>query len=194
MIKSIHPFKWLPVAVQKRAFAALLLLTIVLMLCLQLLDGPLKTDAAPVGIVSFELAGNLSVSREIMASWGSQGQIYAALSLGLDFLFLVVYAGAIGLGCVLTAHSLMKRIRFFVPLGLFLAWGQIGAALLDVVENYALILILLGTGQEIWPVVAKWCALPKFLLVATGIVYVLGGAVISALVKPFAETVARSHD
>lgn len=88
---------------------------------------------------------------------------------------------------MLTARSLTSRVSFLVPFGQFPAWGQIGAALLDVIENYALILILLGSGQVIWAVVAKCCALPKFLLVAAGVVYVLGDAVTGLLVKPKAE-------
>jgi hypothetical protein len=57
-----------------------------------------------------------------------------------------------------------------------LAWAQFAAALLDVVENYALIRVLLGTEQAIWPVIARWCAMPKFIIVALGLIYVIAGA------------------
>ncbi|MEJ2570923.1 MAG: hypothetical protein P8Y98_10335, partial [Anaerolineales bacterium] len=61
-------------------------------------------------------------------------------------------------------------------LGLILAWAQIGAGLLDSLENYALIRVLLGTKLAYWPEVARWCALPKFIIVAVGILYVAIGA------------------
>jgi len=55
--------------------------------------------------------------------------------------------------------------------------------LLDSIENYALIRVLLGSQQELWPRMALWCAVPKFLIVAVGLVYVLIGAVIAIGVK-----------
>jgi hypothetical protein len=55
------------------------------------------------------------------------------------------------------------------------------AALLDAVENYALIRVLLGSNLVIWPKVAKWCAVPKFVIVAAGLAYILIGALISLL-------------
>jgi hypothetical protein len=94
------------------------------------------------------------------------------LSLGLDYLYLVAYASAIALGCVMVARRLSGRGEFLPLVGVVLAWAQFGAALLDCVENYALIRVLLGSQQELWPVVARWCAIPKFLIVALGLVYV----------------------
>lgn len=52
---------------------------------------PLKTPSSPAGIVSFEFAGSLAVPREMLAAWGETGQVYAALNLGLDYLFLISY-------------------------------------------------------------------------------------------------------
>ena len=57
------------------------------------------------------------------------------------------------------------------------SWAIFGAALLDSVENYALIQVLLGTEQSIWPAVARICAIPKFLIVGLGLLYVLLGAI-----------------
>ena len=58
-------------------------------------------------------------------------------------------------------------------LGIFFAWATIGAALLDAMENYALIRILLGTQLDLWPLVARWCAIPKFLILISGLTYVV---------------------
>ncbi|MBM4466722.1 MAG: hypothetical protein FJ014_14425 [Chloroflexi bacterium] len=172
-----HPFAWLSASRQKHAFIALLALTIAVMVGLNALGRPLNTEAAPSGIISFELAGKLSVAQRMVESWGQTGQVYAGLNLGLDYLFMVAYSSCISLGCVLVARSFSPRV------GLLLAWAQFGAALLDVMENYALIQVLLGSQQELWPVVARWCAIPKFSIVAAGLVYVGFGVVLGVATK-----------
>jgi hypothetical protein len=174
-----HPFVWLPPAKQKQAFIGFLVLTLVVMVGLRILDAPLHTELSPSGIVSFELAGELPLARSMMEAWGAKGQVYAGLSLGLDYLFLVAYAGCIGLGCGLVAGSLVRRVAVLSSAGVFLAWAQFGAALLDAVENYALIRVLLGSGAELWPPLARWCAVLKFLIVAAGLATIgIGGVVV----------------
>ena len=168
-----HPFVWLSPAAQKRAFLVLLLLALAVMAWMNVFDAHLKTAADPAGIVSFELAGSSALAWDIIESWGEEGQVYAGLSLGLDYLFIVAYSGGIALGCVMGSRSLAQRVKGLAPVGLFLAWAQFAAAALDAVENYALIQVLLGSQRELWPVVARWCAVPKFLLVALGLLYLL---------------------
>ena len=178
-----HPFNWLSTYGQKRTFVVLLILTLVVMVSLNALGGPLNTEVAPLGIVSFELAGELALAQSMVESWGPTGQVYAGLNLGLDYLFLAAYSSSIALGCVLVARSLSRRVEFFSSVGVLLAWAQFGAALLDAVENYALIRVLLGSQQALWPAVARWCAIPKFSIVAAGLVYVAVGAVLAVVAK-----------
>lgn len=169
------PFATWTAAGRERAFVPLVVLTLGVMAALRVLDAPLQTAAAPHGIVSFELAGDLETARGMIGSWGHRGEVHAALSLGLDYLFLVLYAGAIALGCVLVAGALAPRV------GAWLAWGQLAAAALDAVENYALIRVLLGSPRELWPPLAAGCAGVKFALVAAGLAYVAIGTVVAAL-------------
>ncbi len=183
-MKNLHPFEWLSVTAQKRVFVVLLMITLVVMGGLQVFDDALKTEAAPRGIVSFEFAESLTSARQIIASWGPKGAVYAGLSLGLDFLFLFSYAGTIGLGCVLAARGLSRQMKSFSLLGAPLAWGQLGAALLDVFENMGLIHVLLGNESEIWPTLAFWCAIPKFLIVAAGLLYLVVSVLIMMIRKP----------
>jgi len=61
---------------------------------LQHLDRLMRTAAAPWGMVSFQLAGSMEESRSILQSLGAMGSVHAALSLGLDFLFLLSYSTA----------------------------------------------------------------------------------------------------
>jgi len=180
---SRHPFAWLSTSVQRRAFVVFLVLTLAVMAGLNALGAPLKTGVSPSGIVSFELARKLPPAQSMIESWGQRGQVYAGLSLGLDYLFLVAYATCIALGCALVARSLSQRVAFLYSVGVFLAWAQFGAALLDAAENYALIQVLLGSQQEAWPALAWWCAVPKFLIVAAGLVYVCIGVIVILGVK-----------
>jgi hypothetical protein len=148
------------------------------MACLQIIGGPLVTDTAPQGIVSYEFAGDLPTARAILESWGAKGHVFAGLSLGLDFLFLFAYAGSIGLGCVLTARKLASQGGLVYQAGVWLAWGLLLAASLDYLENYALIRILLGSELALWPAMAYWCAIPKFALVGAGLLFiVIGGSI-----------------
>ncbi len=178
------PFNWLPVAEQPRAFVVLLALTIALLIAEQITGAPLTTDAAPSGIVSFELAGALPVAQSILASWDATARVYAGLNLGLDFLFIAAYASCIGLGCVLVARNLARQSTRVASIGSVLAWALWLAALLDCIENYALIQLLLGSQQAAFAAIAQMCAVPKFLIVGLGIAYVLLGAGAAMIVKP----------
>jgi hypothetical protein len=160
-------------------FFVLLAITLLLMAGLQVLGSPLETPAAPAGIISFELAGNLDSAQEILDSWGTRGQVIAGLSLGLDYFFLVAYSITIALGCIIIAGRLHSRFGFLIRVGILLSWAQFMAALLDALENFALIKVLLGSENAIWPQVARWSALPKFLLLILGILFVIVGSLIT---------------
>jgi hypothetical protein len=176
-----HPFVWITESTQRRAFWGLLVLAALFMVTLNVLDHPLKTEASPYGIISFELAGELATSQAMMASWGSQGSIHAGLSLGLDYVFLMAYAGGIALGCVILARGFLDHSRGMANLGVVLSWLLLAAGMLDALENYALIRVLLGSPAGCWPVVARACAIPKFVLVVAGLAY-LGLGFIALLI------------
>ena len=116
---SKHPFDKLSFTTQKRSFVILLILTLSVMIGLQIFDKPLKTTVAPAGIVSFEFAGNPDSARAIIDSWEETGKVYAGLSLGLDFLFLLLYAGCIAMGCVIVTGNLKGRSYVLYKSGIF---------------------------------------------------------------------------
>jgi hypothetical protein len=62
--------------------------------------------------------------------------------------------------------------------GFFLAWGQFLAGLLDMVENYALIQLLLGAQTKFYPSIAWGSAAIKFTLVGMGLAYMLVGFIL----------------
>ena len=182
-MKVKHPFGWIKESSQFQVFLLSFFVTVVVIVGMQLLGQPLVTKAAPAGIVSFEFAGNVERSQAIMASWRHELRVFAGLNLGFDYVFMIAYGSTIGLACVLAAKGWQDERPGLALMGFILAWGSIVAAGFDAVENYALIRILVGSLNENWPVVAKWCAVVKFLLVGIGILYVLGSALIQFLAK-----------
>jgi len=167
------PFGWLPIPHRGKAFAFLAVLAIVLMATLNILGVPLRSEASPAGIISYEFAGSLPAAERILAAWGEAGRVAAGLNLGLDFLFLFAYGAAIALGCSIVARNLKDRSRILGAIGVVLAWAAIAAAVLDVIENYALIRLLLGSGTSSLAALARGCATIKFSLVAVSLLYVV---------------------
>lgn len=150
---------------------------------MNVLDGALKTAAAPLGIVSFEFAGDLQSVKRMLATWDGEARVHAALSLGIDYLFLVAYALVISMACAGIANTLRRRFKAAAIVGFLLAWAQVVAALLDAVENTALVLLLLGSSHPLYPPVAWVCAGIKFSLVGLALAYLLVGFMLSRLTR-----------
>lgn len=173
-----HPFEKTSADNRWAVFLPLLLLTLIVMAVLNVIGIPLNTEAAPQGIISYELAGNVPTAQAILDSWDSRARVHAGFSLGFDFLFLALYSITIAYACVWVAHSWRDSRRkpaFMASLGLLLAWGQWLAGFLDGVENTALWIVLSKGAASPWPQIARWCAVVKFALVILGIVYALLG-------------------
>ena len=116
---------------------------------------------------------------EIFASRNSvASSMLDGLAMGGGFALLLC-----ALGCAVVARGLSWRSARAAALGVGLAWALFAAALLDAVENYALIQLLLGASSEHWAPLAGWCALPKFAIVAAGLVYLLAGGAWIALAR-----------
>ena len=176
---SRHPFDFIPPGWWPRFFWALLGLNLLMMIAFGISGAPLTTEAAPYGVVSFEFAGTVEQVEKILESWDKAAQLRAAFGLGLDFLFLVVYASTIAFGCGMAAGVLKRSEWPLSGLGNLLSWAVVLAALLDIVENIALTTVIFGSVVSPWPEIARWCAIPKFALVFIGIVYVIYGGVVA---------------
>jgi hypothetical protein len=168
-----HPLESIPSSNRRGVFVPLLVLTLVVMALLNGVGGPLVTAAAPQGIVSFELAGDVSSAQAILDSWDARARAHAGFSLGFDFTFLLLYSTTIACACAWGARGLAAVWRPLVSVGPLLAWGQWLAGLLDAVENAALWAILADGPSVPWPGLARWCATIKFTLVALGLLYAL---------------------
>ncbi len=186
-----HPLENIPSTARKPFFWAFLAGTLILFAVFRVLDMPLRTSAAPSGIVSFELAGTPFQAQAIIDSWNeaaflvsdvvgqpvpgmvSRAYSFAAFGLGIDYLFMPLYATALALGILLAAG---RHKGWFSGLGAWLGWGAYAAALFDAVENYALARMLLM--NQVWspyPEVAAFSATIKFSLLSLGLFYALVG-------------------
>ena len=150
-------------------------LTLALGLTLSQLGGSLATGGAPWGITSLELAHTMDGARAVLASWDEAARVDAALVVGLDFLFLVSYALFLSLMCVQVAGQLYAWHRVPVLIGVILSWAVLLAGVADAVENVALIQMLRGSELPLWPTVAYWSAVPKFVTILLSVAYCLWG-------------------
>jgi len=189
-----HPLENTPDPYRKRLFFTFLFLTLSLFAVLRVLDRPLQTPAAPNGIVSLELAGSPLRAQEITGEWkripllvsAVAGQAnpdivnipyaFAAFGLGIDYLFMPLYALALGFGTLLAAG---RHGGWFRSLGAVAGYGAFAAALFDAVENYALFLILLNRLYSPYPEIAYYCASIKFSLLIFGLLYSVAGWLLS---------------
>ncbi len=148
------------------------------------INPPLNTPAAPLGIVSFELAGTPAKAAEILASWDAFAQRLAAFGLGLDYLFMLAYASALSLACW-ASGDLLKPHRFpLASLSTALILAPWVAAAFDALENTALALILIGGRMDaVWPALARFCAIIKFALLFLALVYALYGLALKFLLR-----------
>jgi hypothetical protein len=168
-----HPLAFVPNEKRKTVFYVALAATLIVMAVFRfVLDPPLQTEAAPQGIISFELAGTQAKADEIIASWDATAQLYAAFGLGFDFLFMPVYATAIALGILLAAGRHPGR---FASVGAWVGWGAFAAALFDAAENVCLWNLLLGNSGANYAGLAALYATVKFGLILLGVGYALIG-------------------
>lgn len=175
-----HPLEFVPQEARKRLFFTLLVLTLSLFAIFRILDMPLQTDYAPSGIVSFELAGTPQNAAHIVLTWPAEAMLNAAFGLGIDYLFMPVYAFALAFGTLLAAG---RHAGWLKSLGAVAGYGAFAAALFDAVENYALFQVLLGAFDSSYPMLAAVCATVKFGLLAFGLVVAVAGGVIPRSAK-----------
>lgn len=167
-----HPLEFVPLENRRRLFLTFLTLTLALFAVFRVLDEPLRTSAAPDGIVSFELARTSENAKSMLSSWSEAGKLNAAFGLGIDYLFMPLYAFALAFGTLLAAEKHSGWVR---SLGAAAGWGAFAASLFDAVENFALFRILLGVYESSHPALAAVCAMIKFGLLFLGVGYALTG-------------------
>lgn len=144
-------------------------------------NGALTTDAAPDGIITFELAGTPEEATRIVEDWERAGAVDdAGFNLGFDFLYMPLY-GAVLAGLVIAvAHRARARGHSGLHrLGVVVAWAPFLAVAFDVVETAALVRVLDDPSTSGLPALAKACAVAKFVLLLATVAYVVVVAVLS---------------
>jgi hypothetical protein len=160
---------------------------------------PLHEDTTAGGIVDLELAGSVERTEEIVDSWRAEGVLDEAAFLhGLDFLYPLLYAGALAAGSLAAAAIWTRAGRPSVASwGTAMAWVATAAAAFDYIENIALATALLGDPAAPWPQIAFAAAALKFACIAGSLAYVLSGiagAVVARRRSPVGETTGTPPD
>ncbi len=146
---------------RKKLFYLSLMVTVLSSMALTAIGSPLINPQTRWGILSFELCAYGSSCTAIIQSWSSSVELQAALSLGVDYLFMVAYSATLFLSLLMMADHVPPDLRR-------LTLGSAGAAWLagaaDALENYFLFQILLSPSNQqfAWPATAS--ATVKFAL------------------------------
>ena len=160
-----------PSVILRPLFWILLILFIPTAVGITLATLSLNTPAAPLGIVSFEFCGFTGDCEAMLAQWAGRPRDDLIFSLGLDYLFLVTYAGLICVSLLRLAAPLAPARRRLVAL---IAYGALAAGAADAIENYALLQIAYtgsAGGYGYW---AGVFASIKFALVMLSLLTLLG--------------------
>ncbi len=182
------PFLWHPLLALSPAGLGWLLVVLlagsaVLFVRLEAVGRRLRTDTAPLGIVSLELCLSVEESRAVIESWDEAARVDARTYLCWDYFFIPLYTTALAiLGIMASRWFAAKGLDGLATLAMILAWGQWIAGLFDFTENSTLIRILSmhPTIPPALPRLAGWCARMKFLCVLLGLLCCLMGLVTAA--------------
>lgn len=167
-----------------RFFWLLFLLFVLTTLALGAIDAGLKSSATPLGIVSFEFCGFAASCEQALEQWGTRGQALAMLSLGVDYLYLLLYPGLIALALYRWAP---RHHSGWAP-STRLAIGMCPViSLADAVENYALVQVILHGSASGYGTLAGVAAVIKFTLLASALFW-LGFVAVSAALQAPSDT------
>ena len=129
-----------------------------------------------VGIIELEFTRTAAKAEQHYADLGPDGRSAARTSLLLDYPYLVAYGLFLAGACVAVAARARRAGRpRLAAIGAPLAWGALGAAACDAIENGMLLLILGGHTGQPWPALAFGFASVKFALAAAASLYAIGG-------------------
>lgn len=165
-----------------RLFWLALTLTCVVMVELALIDTHIKTATAPLGIVSYEFCGFTHNCDAMLNNWNAKQQQWLMLSLGFDYLFMLLYPATFFLALLLLANKITGPLKI---LTIIIAWLSWGAGLFDAIENTFLIEMLLNNHSDL----AQFAAIAatiKFAIVILALLWLLWTYPVYVLRKPVA--------
>lgn len=166
------PFSSISKKTEKNLTFFLIITTVLIGYFMLFFDNYLTNSICKYGISSFELAKDINNSKAILNSWNTQSKISAGFSLGLDFLFLLLYPSLIAL-LIHKLNEILWKNKLFYSIGLFVLFSQIFTAIFDFIENIGLIQLLLGNSSQYWVSIAYYFSFIKFSLILVGITYII---------------------
>ncbi len=146
--------------------------TLLLFLLLRLQAKPLMDNpVSPFGILELELAKKVSNTQEIVSVWKQMNLLGTARrNVMLDFLFIPFYSLLFYTLC----GSISVRLSGGVSkLGILLAFSSLIAGLLDVLENFCMLLSLYSHYSDAISFLTFIFASLKFFLLGLALIYVL---------------------
>ncbi|MFK5959221.1 MAG: hypothetical protein QM495_10195 [Lutibacter sp.] len=183
-IVILSPFNTFSIKIKKKITVILLISMAILVSVMRYFDSQIQHNDNPNGIISFELAKNVSTSETILNSWDSFSKTAAGISMGFDFLFLIIYALFIALLVDITNEYLWKNSKMYT-VGIFLIWSVFLAAFFDSIENIALIKLLLGDIKQLWSSIAYYFATAKFFLLSISILFIILNSILILFRKKY---------
>ncbi len=156
----------------RRLFFFFIISFVICFLTLRHFDKNLQTEFSPNGIISFELAKDVNLTQSIIDTWNQNHVLgIAGLSIGFDFLYLIIYAFFLSLLIFLIGKPwkspvVRRMTQFFIYLIVI-------AAFFDVLENIGLIQILTGSIDQQWVSMAYYFAFLKFILISFCLAYII---------------------
>lgn len=139
------PLAHLSVERQRTLLRTSMVATAALLMVITVLGMPLRTGAAPLGIVSLQFAASPEAAGLMLASWAGVPRPRLLWAHGLDLVLPVAYAIAIALGAMRAA----RRGRAARRAARLASGAGVAAAVADQIENVAMGFTMLGTPG--WP-------------------------------------------
>ena len=180
MFMRIRPFsvrhREVPRSLSSLGFRWLLLPCLGVMAALAAIDTQLKGEHAPHGIVSFEFCVLSKSCEALLGGWSGVQREFAMLSLGVDYLFLVLYPAVIASALLLVAARLPERLRSATR---FWAGLMLVAGVADAAENFCLVWLLRTGDVSTFGQPAAAFASAKFTIIGLALIWLATAYAIS---------------
>ncbi|MGH7960242.1 MAG: hypothetical protein ACRERD_00255, partial [Candidatus Binatia bacterium] len=105
-----HPFRWLPRRFWWIVLVILATVTLIVSGILACQGAALRTDEAPRGLFSLQLAWTSKCAHKVIDSWKASQVLQAYSQLFLDVLFLCLYPALFSLSCVMLSTFLANPL------------------------------------------------------------------------------------
>ena len=121
-----------------------------------LLIGTLLLTAIELGSGMLELArltlsGSTTKANTVLANWNESDRLFISFANGFDYLFGMITFSTLAVGCAWVGDFNGRPTAAY---GSFLTWMASLGILLDIPENAAYLIMVLGNTQTPWPQIA----------------------------------------